>query len=204
MKVLIGVPNTGEIPSETVESLLYLRQPCECHVKLVTGSLVYTARDNLSIIAVNHQFDYLLFIDSDMVFPKSALERLIEHDADIVTGMCTTKHSPYNPCVYRKIGQRGETEAFAEHETDVFRDYFEIAGCGMAFCLIKVSVLKELFKTSRSCFEPLPGLGEDLSFCLRATQRGFKIYCDGTLKIGHIGKRIASIDDYRKELEKKC
>ena len=45
-------------------------------------------------------------------------------------------------------------------------------------------------------FFPLMGMGEDMTFCFRARQAGFKLYCDSRVKIGHIGQKIYDEDSY--------
>jgi GT2 family glycosyltransferase len=47
-----------------------------------------------------------------------------------------------------------------------------------------------------SPFYPLMGMGEDMTFCFRARQAGFKLYCDSRVKIGHIGQKIYDEDSY--------
>ena len=34
-------------------------------------------------------------------------------------------------------------------------------------------------------FAPINGVGEDLSFCWRARQCGYKIWCDPSIALGH-------------------
>lgn len=196
MKILIGVPCMEQLPLEYVESILKLIRPCVCDVMHIPNSLVYTSRDTLAQIAVKKCYDYLLFVDSDMTFEPRALNKLLERDADIVSGLYFKRKAPYDPVVYKEVGMRFATDAIAETEFDIDRAYFAVKGCGMGFCLIKTEVLKSIFESSISCFEPLPGLGEDLSFCFRATQKGFKIMCDSTIDIGHISKTVIKRGEY--------
>ena len=41
------------------------------------------------------------------------------------------------------------------------------------------------------------GFGEDLSFCLRARELGAEIWCDSTIKLGHVGTAVYDEDSYR-------
>jgi hypothetical protein len=49
-----------------------------------------------------------------------------------------------------------------------------------------------------SPFYPLMGMGEDTTFCFRATQDGEKIWCDSRIKAGHIGNYVFEEKDYRR------
>ena len=65
-------------------------------------------------------------------------------------------------------------------------------------CLIKVDVLKKLCKRwTNKPFEPYDGLGEDLAFCYRAKQAGFRIKANSYIPLGHIGERVYTKEDYR-------
>lgn len=37
---------------------------------------------------------------------------------------------------------------------------------------------------------PRNELGEDVVFCLYAKQNGLKIFCDPTVELGHVGKKV--------------
>ena len=66
-------------------------------------------------------------------------------------------------------------------------DLFEIGGCGFGGVLMKTDVLMDVMGKFKRIFDPLDGLGEDLSFCWRARQCGYKLYCDASLEMGHVG-----------------
>lgn len=71
-------------------------------------------------------------------------------------------------------------------------------GVGTAFLLIKAKVLKDIIeKHNVYPFQPLHGYGEDLSFCIRARQCGYKIFVDNDLTIGHIGKVVVTSSAYK-------
>lgn len=198
MKILIGIPCMESIPVETVESILKLKKPCQCDIKFIPNSLVYVARDRLVRMAVNQCYDYLLFIDSDMTFEPNALIKALEHDEDVVSGLYFKRKGNHAPVVYSDVQMRFTDSPKAETITHFEDDFFEIKGCGMGFCLIKVDLLQKLLEKCPSCFECLQGLGEDLSFCYRVTKLlDKKMFCDATIEIGHIGKTIITREDWK-------
>ena len=54
-----------------------------------------------------------------------------------------------------------------------------------------------------SPFTPMPGLGEDYSFCWRVKQIGKKMWCDSSVKLGHVGQHIFTEEDYLQQREGK-
>ncbi|MBP5454271.1 MAG: hypothetical protein J6Y09_06640 [Lachnospiraceae bacterium] len=206
-KVLIGMPNIGGIPPKTVASLLQLVKRINPQVIFLSSSLIYDARNDIALEAINGGYDELLFIDSDLVFPDDCYEKLKALDADIATGIYYGRAGKHNPIVYREV-KRLEAitdgadtiihPAEAKHFETIPEGTFEIAACGMGMCLIKVDVLKKLCKTwTNKPFEPCDGLGEDLAFCYRAKQAGFKIKANSYIPLGHIGEKVYTKEDYK-------
>jgi hypothetical protein len=160
----------------------------------ITNTLIHNARNQIAKTAIEKDADYLFFIDSDCVLPTvngiPALQRLVEHDKDIVAGMYFQKRYPHLPVIYEmnKIGT-----------FDVITDYpknslVQVGGVGMGVCLIKTSVLKKL---GPNPFEPMAATpsckainGEDLAFCKRALKRGFKIYVDTGIQADHCTEKF--------------
>ena len=189
MKVMIGLPTLATMPIETVKSLFSVKIKDEHFAYFVSNSLIANARNDIASAAITNA-DYLLFVDSDMTFMPDIYEKLKLHDKDIVSGLAFKRKPPFDPTVFKNIKPRDETDPTA----DVIHDYpetlFEVDACGMAMCLIKTSVLKDIYDRMGNLFEPLPGLGEDLSFCYRAKKCGYKIFCDPTAQTGHVGTQI--------------
>lgn len=198
MSVLVGVPCMEQIPVETVRCLFELNKTPGMNVMLYPSSLVYTARNTIALTAIESKFTHLMFIDSDMTFDADTIDRLMAHDKDIVSGLCFKRKAPFTPTIYRNIRPKSEGQ---EPTAEVVRDYgeglIEIDGCGAAMMLIKTSVLTNMVKELGQVFDPLPGIGEDLSFCYRAGQLGHKLYCDTTVKAGHIGKTVITEHTYK-------
>ena len=47
------------------------------------------------------------------------------------------------------------------------------------------------------------GFGEDLSFCGRASEVGAELWCDSTIKMGHVGLGTITEDIYLSQKEAK-
>lgn len=185
-KLLIAIPSFDTMRVEFVRSLMALCQKLHdddvwFEVKILEGTLVHIARDRLAKHAVNNEFTEVLWLDADMVFGPEIYEDLATHGKDMVCGMFISRHYPYVSCMFSKLFP---PERINEYGSDPFR----VAGCGFGCVLMKAHVLENVLNTNNgNCFIPDPKLGEDLAFCQRARACGYEIWCDPTVRIGHVG-----------------
>ena len=197
MKILLGMPTIGKVPTKTVICLLRLLHDFNKDGDVIwpmiaEGSLVYTSRDTIAQFAVEHDFDYVLYIDSDMIFDSPDLERLLKHQVGICSGLYVKRAGTPDNVAYKKIITR---RYFPFRKPDLIVDerktgFSDIAACGFGFMLVKVSVLKTMFKYYKSLFEPFKGVGEDVAFSIRARRIGYKTFIDRDVKLGHIGEAV--------------
>ncbi len=200
MKILMCIPYTGYIPPQAAYSLpamaCYARSKGIKIDMLPIGlSLVYIARETAAKTFLEGNYDALLFVDSDMVCPIDLLVRLVEADKDIVSALAFMRFPPYEPCIFKKCDREG-----TEFWLDYPKGLIEIQGVGMACTLIKREVFE---KTPKPWFFPEPNLGEDLAFCKRAADAGYKIFCDTNLICGHVGSYEVGEGQYLKWRETK-
>ena len=190
-KILIAIPSGDDLAAEFVQSLLALRPVDHVEIKIQTGSLVYLSREILSAYAINNGFDYVLWLDTDMVFKPDLLEKLIEDDVDMAAGLFFQRRPPCEPAIWKTIEcGEGENRFDAKYLDYPEEQLFEIDACGMAAVLVKGEVLRAVHERYHRTFEPISGYGEDISFCIRAKNCGFKIWCDSRVKVGHRGHTI--------------
>jgi GT2 family glycosyltransferase len=196
LKTMIAVPCMDRLDLCFVQSLVELRPVDEVVHEFVSTSLVYKSRDDLAERAIWEDADYVLWLDSDMTFPDTLLEDLLRDmdGRDIVCGLFHMRRPPYKPALYRKLRQgltpaENESEGYNDHPKD---QIFEVEGCGFACVLLRTNVLRDVRKRYHECFAPLPGYGEDLSFCIRARALGYRIWCDPQLEIGHRAETIVT------------
>lgn len=179
-----------------------------------TGTIVGTARQEcVNQLLSDPEGQYLFFIDDDMTFEVEDFFRLekyiIENDLDYVTGLCFSNEIPTKPCIFGMV--EGCTEMSDEHlwwniMTDYPRDQlFEIYMSGLAFAVISKRMLNEMRKIddrvvdfpkySHFHMDHIYVQNEDLAFCIKARQAGFKLHCDSSVKIGHISKSRPIINE---------
>jgi hypothetical protein len=193
--IRICMPNTGTINTLTVASLLNLRMPDNCIMgyNMLSQCLVHEARDRQVRESLEDNTDYIFFVDSDMLPPPETIKQLLSHNKDIVSAMCFKRIPPFQPCFYTKARlhrtEKGELKTEIESamypETWAGYGLAKMEAVGMACCLVKMDVFKKIGNTN--WFFPLPQLGEDLAFCMKARQAGAEIYVDLGLNCHHLG-----------------
>lgn len=204
MRTLIAIPCTENIPTITVKSLLSLQ--CEdVEYSFTMNSLVYDARNLLAQKACENGFDRILWIDSDMVFDPDLFYRLSAHldeGYDFVTGLYFSRKMPIIPIIYKDVKVLRNEEKllpvsveYADYPKDSF---FEIKGCGFGGCMMTTKMVLDVAQRYGLPFSPILGFGEDLSFCKRATESGYKIFCDSSIKLGHRSYCVVQEEDYLK------
>ena len=70
MKIFIAVPCMDQVPARFAQSLAMLKKVGECAVGFQIGSLIYTSRNDLASKAIEMDADFVLWLDSDMVFNR--------------------------------------------------------------------------------------------------------------------------------------
>lgn len=150
---------------------------------MASGSGIAQNRNTLVQRALNNEdLTHVLFVDDDQMFPADTIHRLMAHDKDIIGANIVRKES--NPrtnardlngvdCVWTSKGSIGIQEV----------DYV-----GTGLILIK----KEVFETLGMpyfFYDVKEGIGEDVFFCMRAREKGYKVYIDHDLskEVKHVG-----------------
>lgn len=201
MKTVIAIPCMDTVQTEFVRSLVSMRYVGEVQFIFTECSLIYHARTQLCRMAMEANADYVLWLDSDVVFEPDLMERLMEdiQGRDMVTAVYHGRRPGFRPVIWKTI-----TTGLLPASTQVeqYDDYpedglFEVAGCGFGAVLMKTGVIRDVAETFHQTFGPIPGLGEDLSFCVRARNCGYTIWCDPALQVGHKGSMIINQATFR-------
>lgn len=198
MKTLIAIPCGDLCHTDFLRSLLGLEAVGEAQYTFAQGSLVYDARNRLAEAAINGGFDRVLWLDSDMIFPRDLMRRMHGHlDAGLqmITGVYSTRKPPIRPTLYSELTLTqapGEKFATPGHKqiTELPKEPFTVAGCGFGCVMVTVDLLRRVWETYGAGFTPASGFGEDLSFCLRVSDLGEKIWCDPGIVCGHVGMTV--------------
>ncbi len=147
----------------------------------INGADPAAARNDMAIALLNNGAEYILLVDSDMTFPPDALNRLIDHDLDIVGCDYRMRAPPF-----KKIG------TYQPHMIQSESGLVERSLLGLGFMLIKRRVFDKLPSPwFQRVYEGPVFRTEDLFFCKNAMAAGFEIWCDIDLskQVDHIGSQ---------------
>jgi len=150
------------------------------------------------------QYDYQLWIDSDIVFNLEAFYKLIWMDKDIAAGWyCTEDGRTTSVAHWLEEDDFAKNGGVMNHEMvdgiQKRRKPFKVDYTGFGWVLIKKGVFEHKqmtypwFAPQMQIFESgdvQDMCGEDVSFCLDAIKAGFEIWCDPTIRVGHEKTRI--------------
>lgn len=197
-KILIATPHR-ENPEESnidnnVTNFFKLQTPAAFDVLIEQpyGFSVPDARNFIVNKAIKEGFDYIFFVDDDVLIPRNALVKLIHHNADIVGGFYYRKYFPLESC-----GMHVD-----EEDCPVPIDNFKIgdiinntlvlpSGC----TLIKTDVFKNMESPwYRTCtINNRPTITEDTYLCQKARDLGYDIITDLGIQCLHIDKQGGTI-----------
>ena len=163
--------------------------------------------------AAEREFDYLFFVDSDLVLNKKLLKHLVSAEKDIVSEIFWTKWVPASepePNVWlydqynlsrHEPSERLSSEEALRRKNEFLKELkipgiYKVGGLG-ACTLISKKALTAGVNFSR--IENLRLLwGEDRFFCIRAVILGFELYADSFYPAYHIYREadLAGVEDY--------
>lgn len=201
MKTMIAIPCMDSVQTEFAQSLVNMQRVGQVQHNFMSCSLIYKSRTDLGLIAIKQNTDYVLWLDSDIVFPSGLMVDLMNdmEGRDIVSGLYHMRRAPFKPVIWKTLRQ-GLTPA--DNESEGFDDYpkdqiFKIEGCGFGCVMMRTEVLKTVVDKYHELFSPLPGYGEDLSFCVRARGCGYDIWCDPKVQVGHKAASIVTDETFQ-------
>jgi 2-polyprenyl-3-methyl-5-hydroxy-6-metoxy-1,4-benzoquinol methylase/glycosyltransferase involved in cell wall biosynthesis len=185
-RILIAFPTAKNIETDTFLSVYRLRTPqgVTTHLEAFYGYNIDQVRNLICYYAIQNQFDYVLFVDSDMILPADTLERLMAADRDIVTGIY----------IQRKPGQRiTEVHVDGKNVTDPKffegKKFVEADSVGFGCVLVRTRVLMDVGYPQFVYHDSIDfrdTVSEDAHFCAKARERGYKVWVMTDMLFEHI------------------
>lgn len=186
MKTLIAIPTSREIEIQCAASLIGLKRKGRIGVFAPQSYCIDVSRNMIVEHALEIGYDYILWVDSDMILPKDTLLKLMERDKDIVSGVYSYKLLNTENCVAKRfIATEEDTyEDIPIKEIQQHKGLIEVDGVGFGCVLTKASVFENMEKPY---FKYEADMGEDIYFCRKAQKAGHQIWLDTDILCGHIG-----------------
>ena len=186
MKTLIAIPTSRDIEIQCAASIIGMKRKGRIGVFCPQSYSIGDSRNLIVEHALEIGYDYIMWVDSDMILPKNTLTTLMSHDKDVVSGVYA----------YKLIGaENAVTKRFKDKAKDIYEDIplkeiteskrlIEVDGVGFGCVLTKVDVFRHIKKP---WFRYTPNMGEDIYFCRKAQKAGYQVYLDTSILCGHVG-----------------
>jgi len=217
MRFAVGIPHTRDFSGRFLDSLMGLERPGEgFHLIRVSDLPVDEARNEVVRRFLAYpECEYLLFVDSDMVFHPYSLARLasrldrvgnrLGQQADMVAALTFTRCLPPVPTIFRGVAgiENGRERLYIQMDETLewLEKYPAAQQCPTVLPGIPLDALVPADATgcafvliSRYVFENIEppwfvrdGLkrGEDVGFFAKARDAGFKLWIDRSVVVGH-------------------
>ncbi|MGL5381190.1 glycosyltransferase family 2 protein [Clostridium sp.] len=188
----------------------YTHRWCEDLVLKVTKF-----KNDIIEYAKQHQYDYLFFIDSDIILHPKTLIQLISDNKEIISNIFWTKWSPDGQSVpqvwlkdsytlYDAKANKPLTEAEISQKTSEFLNMlkkpgvYKVGGLGACTLISKAALDKGVN------FDPIYNIsfwGEDRAFCIRAAVLGIQLHVDTHYPAYHIYRNsdLEGLSKYKEE-----
>jgi hypothetical protein len=198
-KLAICIPTRDTLHSAHALSLAEMvkfntMNDIDTHVFMDASTILLTQRERLASAAIDLGAEYMLWLDSDMVFPSTTAVRLLAHNEPVVAANYVRRQLPAKGVAYQQIGDWENPLSF-----DIEDDLVEIEGIGMGCILMKTEIFAKLRKPwFEFGWSPESNdfLGEDMLLCQKIAAEGYTIKVDTVLsqEIKHLGTFAFSAD----------
>jgi len=221
LRVAISIPNESYVPVQSYDNHLLIanhlgklekqweyekRSPRYEFGWFTTGRLLTSfAREQLAKNALKQNFDFILMMDNDMLYPIDFVECMLfdmwqNPKMDVLAPLAFMRNPPHYAVMYSII---------EGYDHDLKQDYFintfvkkyprnklvECDAVGFGAALIRTSLLK---KMKAPYFFSTTGVGEDIWFCHKAKKEAdARIFMDTRIKLAHLGNQVIIDEQFR-------
>lgn len=146
------------------------------------------------------KYDYLLWIDSDIIFNNDLFLRLVNANKDLVSGWYCQPSNNADGSLQTPVTENASDEYFNEYggykflsskEIEDKKNLFKVDYIGFGWVLVKKGVFESLeypwfAPRMRYMLNDVQDLcSEDVAFCIDAKNAGFEIWVDPKCRVGH-------------------
>lgn len=190
--ILIAIPTNKYIEPETMKSIYDLEVPegYKTHFQYFFGYQIDQIRNLIADWA--SRYDYLLSVDSDISFAPDTLKKMIAADKDMVSGLYIQRKPGYHILELYRGGRN------VPYDSIRGLGIVEVDGCGFGCVLVKSEVIRAIGYPQfvyRSAIDHKNTLSEDNYFCMKAKEKGFRIFADTSILCGHHGANVFTVDN---------
>ena len=187
---VIGVSSTETARYSIFYSALTLvDKPPHTALAHTTGATISENRNKLAEQALTVGAEWIWYVDDDHIFPPDTLLRLLAHNVSVVSGLYLNRAAPYIPHMYNREEENGAVYPHCLTTDDV--GLRPVLSTGAGCLLVRTEVLKQLEPPYWRIGQIRSDVaGDDIDFCRRVRAKGFSIWCDTDVRVGHFTSAI--------------
>jgi hypothetical protein len=197
LHIAVAMPASDEVKTFFAYDLARLmaftasnRPDIELAIIIATGSLVMKQRQTLAAnVLKDGTFTHILWLDTDLRFPKDTLIRLLAHDVPVVCASYTERNAPFKPVAFTNPEDWRERAWPTPDSTGLRRIVAAGFGCVLTETAVFEKMPKPWFHVGWNR-EAETFMGEDIYFFLQLNGLGIPLWLDQDLtkEIAHIGR----------------
>lgn len=182
---LVAVPAQDWMWTQSVEAFTYLPTALPPGSAIRFGRQSSSAEWNRNRLteeflrdADEYGWQWILYVDSDMVPPPATAVRLLSHNVDVVGAYYFSRREPL-VAEFNRVGMP---------PADPVNGLLPVMWVGAGCLLLRRHVFEKLPEPWWP-HAPNPGEGEDIAFSAKVRALGIPIYVDLALQVGHMAAR---------------
>jgi hypothetical protein len=174
MKILIGVNTLTSVEQPTYSNhVQFFHRLKMDHPDIRFGIMnprrmsVDRMRNTAAKFALENEFDYLMFIDDDVIVPMDCLNKMLKANKDIIAGHTLIRGYPFENMFFRYSDEEKTKLTYVKDDDYIRGVTIPVDAVGFSCCLIKCDLLK---KVPPPFFVTGTYNTEDVYFCIKASK----------------------------------
>lgn len=189
MKLGLATPlSYDRVPSAFFESFLLMEKPPFYYLRTSVGP-IDDMRNDIVRQALNEGITHLMMFDTDQIYERDTIKRLLSHKKDVVGCMVCRRYPPFDPLLLK--GSISHYQTISDWQPG---ELVEVDATGAGCLMFNMDVFRRMpepwFKF-RKTDDGAP-IGEDIGFCSDLRKAGFQIYVDTGCPAGHLSQMVVN------------
>jgi len=193
-KLGIGIPcSWSYVPVSFFDSFIQMDRPDFIYLPAKNGP-INEMRNRIVEQALTLGCSHLLMMDTDQIYPKDTITRLLSHGKQVVHGQVHRRYPPFDNLMYS-----GTLNNYTNEIDYADGELVKVDACGTGCVLYHMNVFRKIkppwFEfTPNMVDEEMKGVvGEDIGFCEKLRKINIPIFVDTSIKVAHL--TMFSIDE---------
>ena len=202
MKLLVAISISREwVESEFLQQIGTWKMPEGWQVKFGWFKQFTAAeRHNVAMNETRFNYDRIIFMDTDQVYPHDYLVQMLEHDEPVVTGLNVSRYHPFEFTTYLVDGEEErygvKIPKIVPMSPPSSKRIFECDMTGTGALMVDAKILDKIklpyFKDIYNDDGAVRLLPDDFYFCWQLYKAGIKVTVDQSIIVKHIAKVLVA------------